>query len=213
MAPDRHAFPPSQRDAVYRVLRERRDVRRNFRPDPVPAEGLERVLAAAHLAPSVGFSQPWDFIVITDPDRRARIRGLAERSRREFAASLPAARARAFDRLKTEAIVEAPVSIVVTCDPTRGGRHTLGRHAQPQTAAYSSVLAVASLWLAARAEGLGVGWVSFFDARELASELQLPLHLQVSAYLCVGYVASFPPEPASAAGAGARKLARARRKS
>jgi nicotinate-nucleotide--dimethylbenzimidazole phosphoribosyltransferase len=195
LAPDQHAFPPSQREAVYRVLRERRDVRRNFRPDPVPAEVLERVLAAAHLAPSVGFSQPWDFIVITDQDRRARIRELAERSRLEFAASLPGARARAFDRLKTEAILEAPVSIVVTCDPTRGGRHTLGRHAQPQTAAYSSVLAVASFWLAARAEGLGVGWVSFFDERELAAELQLPSHVQVSAYLCVGYVASFPPEP------------------
>ena len=195
LAPDGHAYPPSQRDAVYRVLRERRDVRRNFRPDPVPPEVLERVLAAAHLAPSVGFSQPWDFIVITDPDRRARIRGLAERCRREFAASLPTARARAFDQLKTEAIVEAPVSIVVTCDPTRGGRHTLGRHAQPQTAAYSSVLAVASLWLAARAEGLGVGWVSFFGERELAAELQLPSYLQVAAYLCVGYVASFPPEP------------------
>ncbi|MGH3302441.1 MAG: 5,6-dimethylbenzimidazole synthase, partial [Streptosporangiaceae bacterium] len=195
LPPDEHAFPPSQRDAVYRVLRERRDVRRDFRPDPVPAEILERVLAAAHLAPSVGFSQPWDFIVITDPDRRARIRGLAEQSRRDFAASLPAARARAFDRLKTEAILQAPVNIVVTCDPTRGGRHTLGRHAQPQTAAYSSVLAVANLWLAARAEGLGVGWVSFFDERELAAELDLPSHVQISAYLCVGYVARFAPEP------------------
>ncbi len=194
-APNQHAFPPHERDAVYRVLRERRDVRRNFRPDPVPADVLERVLAAAHLAPSVGLSQPWDFIVITDPDRRARLRTLAERSRRDFAAALPAARARAFDRLKTEAILEAPVGIVVTCDPTRGGRHTLGRHAQPQTAAYSSVLAVASLWLAARAEGLGVGWVSFFDERELAAELNLPSHLRVSAYLCVGYVASFTPQP------------------
>ncbi|MGB6453005.1 MAG: nicotinate-nucleotide--dimethylbenzimidazole phosphoribosyltransferase [Streptosporangiaceae bacterium] len=195
LAPDGHAFPLDQRDAVYRVLRERRDVRRNFRPDPVPPQVLERVLAAAHLAPSVGFSQPWDFIVITDRDRRAGIRALAERSRRDFAASLPAARAHAFDRLKTEAILQAPVNIVVTCDPTRGGRHTLGRHSQPQTAAYSSVLAVANLWLAARAEGLGVGWVSFFDERELAAELNLPSHLQVSAYLCVGYVASFTPEP------------------
>ena len=170
-------------------------MRRNFRPDPVPAEVLERVLAAAHLAPSVGFSQPWDFIVITDLERRARIRALAERSRRDYAASLPAARARAFDRLKTEAILQAPVNIAVTCDPTRGGRHTLGRHTQPQTAAYSSVLAVANLWLAARAEGLGVGWVSFFDERELAAELGLPSHLQISAYLCVGYVASFTAEP------------------
>jgi nicotinate-nucleotide--dimethylbenzimidazole phosphoribosyltransferase len=195
LSPDVHAFPDDQRAAVYRVIEERRDVRRDFRPDPVPAEVLERVLAAAHWAPSVGFSQPWDFIVITDPARRARIKSLAERSREDFAASLPAARARAFDRLKTEAILQTPVNLVVTCDPTRGGRHTLGRHAQPQTAQYSSVLAVANLWLAARAEGLGVGWVSFFSERALAAELSLPPHLEVIAYLCLGYVDAFAPEP------------------
>jgi nicotinate-nucleotide--dimethylbenzimidazole phosphoribosyltransferase len=190
-----HVFPDEQRAALYRVIEERRDVRRDFLPDPIPPDVLERVLAAAHRAPSVGFSQPWDFIVIGDPDRRARIKALAERAREDFVATLPAARARAFDRLKTEAILQTPVNIVVTCDPTRGGRHTLGRHAQPQTAVYSSVLAVANLWLAARAEGLGVGWVSFFSERELAAELGLPPHLEVVAYLCVGYVASFAPEP------------------
>ena len=190
-----NSFPSDQRAAVYRVIDERRDVRRGFLADPIPADVLERILAAAHRAPSVGFSQPWDFILITDPDRRARIKSLAERSREDFAAGLPGARARAFDRLKTEAILQTPVNIVVTCDPTRGGRHTLGRHAQPQTAVYSSVLAVANLWLAARAEGLGVGWVSFFSERELAAELGLPAHLEVVAYLCVGYVSSFAPEP------------------
>ena len=195
LSPEMHIFPDEQRSAVYRVIEERRDVRRDFLPDPIPPDVLERVLAAAHRAPSVGFSQPWDFIVIADPDRRARIKALAERAREEFAAALPAARARAFDRLKTEAILQTPVNIVVTCDPTRGGRHTLGRHAQPQTAVYSSVLAVANLWLAARAEGLGVGWVSFFSERELAAELGLPPHLEVVAYLCVGYVASFATEP------------------
>ena len=166
-------YSDEQRAAVYRVIEERRDVRRGFRPDPVPPEVLTRVIAAAHQAPSVGFSQPWDFILITDRPRRERIKALADRGRADYAAALPGARALAFDRLKTEAILEAPVNIVVTCDPTRGGRHTLGRHSQPQTAAYSSVLAVANLWLAARAEGLGVGWVSFFDERELAGELSL----------------------------------------
>src|SRR6202042_3294063 len=130
-----------------------RDVRRGFRPDPVPPEVLTRVMAAAHRAPSVGFSQPWDFIVITDRGRRERIKALADRARVDYTASLPGARALAFDRLKTEAILDAPVNIVVTCDPTRGGRHTLGRHTQPQTAAYSSVLAVANLWLPPRARG------------------------------------------------------------
>ena len=94
---------------------------------------------------------------------------------------------------------------MITCDPTRGGRHTLGRHAQPQTAVYSSVLAVANLWLAARAEGLGVGWVSFFSEPDLAAELRLPSHLQIVAYLCVGYVSSFAKEPELAEAGWARR--------
>jgi len=187
------------------VIAERRDVRRGFRPEPVPAEVLGRVLAAAHQAPSVGLSQPWDFIVIADRARRERVAALAARHRDDFAAALPAARARAFDQLKIESILDTPVNVVVTCDRTRGGRHTLGRATQPQTAGFSSVLAVANLWLAARAEGLGVGWVSFFDERELAAELGLPAHLEVIAYLCVGYVDEFGPEPELAAEGWARR--------
>ncbi len=188
-------YPEGEREAVYRVIAERRDVRRGFRPDPVPDDVLRRVLAAAHQAPSVGFSQPWDFIVITDRARRERIAALARRCRDEYAAELPGARGTPFDRLKIESILDTPVNVVVTCDPTRGGRHTLGRRTQPQTAGFSSVLAVANLWLAARAEGLGVGWVSFFDERELAAELKLPAHLEVTAYLCVGYVTEFGQGP------------------
>src|SRR6202034_2432934 len=200
-----HAYSDEQRAAVYRVIEERRDVRRGFLPDPIPAEVLTRVIAAAHRAPSVGLSQPWDFIVLADRPRRERIKQLADRARADYAASLPGARALAFDRLKTEAILDTPVNIVVTCDPTQGGRHTLGRHSQPQTAAYSSVLAVANLWLAARAEGLGIGWVSFFGERELAEELGLPPHLEVVAYLCLGYVTEFTPEPELAAAGWARR--------
>src|SRR3984885_7312781 len=200
-----HAYSDEQRAAVYRVIEERRDVRRGFLPDPIPADVLTRVIAAAHRAPSVGLSQPWDFIVLADRPRRERIKQLADRARADYAASLPGARALAFDRLKTEAIMDTPVNIVVTCDPTRGGRHTLGRHSQPQTAAYSSVLAVANLWLAARAEGLGIGWVSFFGERELAAELGPPGHLEVVAYLCLGYVTEFTPEPELAAAGWARR--------
>jgi nicotinate-nucleotide--dimethylbenzimidazole phosphoribosyltransferase len=199
------SYSAEQRAAIYRVIEERRDVRRGFRPDPIPPEVLTRVLAAAHQAPSVGLSQPWDFVVIASRPRRERIKALADRAREDYAASLPGGRALAFDRLKTEAILETPVNIVVTCDPTRGGRHTLGRHSQPQTSAYSTVLAVANLWLAARAEGLGVGWVSFFGERELAAELGLPAHLQVVAYLCVGYVTEFAPEPELATAGWARR--------
>ena len=188
-------YPDEQRAAVYRVIGERRDVRAGFRPDPVPDDVLCRVLAAAHQAPSVGFSQPWDFIVITERPQRERIAALARRNRDRYEAGLPGARSRAFGRLKVESILDTPVNIAVTCDATRGGRHTLGRHSQPETAAFSSVLAVSNLWLAARAEGLGVGWVSFFDERELAAELGLPGHLAVVAYLCAGYVREFAPEP------------------
>ncbi|MBV9379990.1 MAG: nicotinate-nucleotide--dimethylbenzimidazole phosphoribosyltransferase [Streptosporangiaceae bacterium] len=202
-------FAYAEREAVYRAIAERRDVRRGFLPDPVPEEVLRRVLGAAHQAPSVGLSQPWDFIVITDRPHRERIAALARRNRDEYAKDLPNARARAFRDLKIESILDTPLNIVVTCDPTRGGRHTLGRRTQPRTADFSSVLAVSNLWLAARAEGLGVGWVSFFDARELAAELGLPPHLEVIAYLCVGYVSEFAAEPelASAGWANRRPVA------
>ncbi|WP_432104380.1 nicotinate-nucleotide--dimethylbenzimidazole phosphoribosyltransferase [Streptomyces sp. bgisy091] len=188
-------YDDAEREAVLRVMRERRDIRNGFRSDPIPHEVLLRVLEAAHTAPSVGHSQPWDFVVIRSAETRRSMHELAQRQRDAYAKSLPKARAKQFKELKIEAILDTPVNIVVTADPTRGGRHTLGRHTQPQMAPYSSALAVENLWLAARAEGLGVGWVSFFDEREMVRALGLPDHLEVVAYLCVGYVDEFPDEP------------------
>ncbi|MFJ9339428.1 nicotinate-nucleotide--dimethylbenzimidazole phosphoribosyltransferase [Streptomyces sp. NPDC101733] len=188
-------YADAEREAVLRVMRERRDIRKGFRSDPIPHEVLLRVLEAAHTAPSVGHSQPWDFVVIKSAETRRTMHQLAERQREAYAKSLPKGRAKQFKELKIEAILDTPVNIVVTADPTRGGRHTLGRHTQPQMAPYSSALAVENLWLAARAEGLGVGWVSFFDEREMVRSLGLPEHLEVVAYLCVGYVDEFPDEP------------------
>ncbi|ANB05393.1 5,6-dimethylbenzimidazole synthase [Streptomyces ambofaciens] len=189
------AYADAEREAVLKVMRERRDIRNGFRSDPIPHEVLLRVLEAAHTAPSVGHSQPWDFVVIRSADTRRAMHELATRQREAYAKSLPKGRAKQFKELKIEAILDTPVNIVVTADPTRGGRHTLGRHTQPQMAPYSSALAVENLWLAARAEGLGVGWVSFFDEREMVRALGLPEHLDVVAYLCVGYVDEFPDEP------------------
>ncbi|MFF1723098.1 nicotinate-nucleotide--dimethylbenzimidazole phosphoribosyltransferase [Streptomyces sviceus] len=189
------AYDDAEREAVLKVMRERRDIRNGFRSDPIPHEVLLRVLEAAHTAPSVGHSQPWDFVVIRSAETRAAMQDLAQRQREAYAKSLPKGRAKQFKELKIEAILETPVNIVVTADPTRGGRHTLGRHTQPQMAPYSAALAVENLWLAARAEGLGVGWVSFFDEREMVRALGLPEHLEVIAYLCVGYVDEFPDEP------------------
>ncbi|MFE9684751.1 nicotinate-nucleotide--dimethylbenzimidazole phosphoribosyltransferase [Streptomyces sp. NPDC006285] len=188
-------YDDAEREAVLRVMRERRDIRNGFRSDPIPHDVLLRVLEAAHTAPSVGHSQPWDFVVIRSAETRRSMHELAARQREAYAKSLPKGRAKQFKELKIEAILDTPVNIVVTADPTRGGRHTLGRHTQPQMAPYSSALAVENLWLAARAEGLGVGWVSFFDEREMVRELGLPEHLEVVAYLCVGYVDEFPQEP------------------
>lgn len=189
------AYDDAERAAVLKVMRERRDIRNGFRSDPIPHEVLLRVLEAAHTAPSVGHSQPWDFVVIRSADTRRTMHELAMRQRDAYAKSLPKGRAKQFKELKIEAILDTPVNIVVTADPTRGGRHTLGRHTQPQMAPYSAALAVENLWLAARAEGLGVGWVSFFDEREMVRALGLPEHLEVIAYLCVGYVDEFPDEP------------------
>nr|WSX52780.1 nicotinate-nucleotide--dimethylbenzimidazole phosphoribosyltransferase [Streptomyces sp. NBC_00974] len=193
--PPAPAYADAEREAVLRVMRERRDIRKGFRSDPIPHEVLLRVLEAAHTAPSVGHSQPWDFVVIKSAETRRTMHELAEHQREAYAKSLPKGRAKQFKELKIEAILDTPVNIVVTADPTRGGRHTLGRHTQPQMAPYSSALAVENLWLAARAEGLGVGWVSFFDEREMVRALGLPEHLEVVAYLCVGYVDEFPDEP------------------
>ncbi|CAM5375160.1 Nicotinate-nucleotide--dimethylbenzimidazole phosphoribosyltransferase [Streptomyces avidinii] len=193
--PPAPAYADAEREAVLRVMRERRDIRKGFRSDPIPHEVLLRVLEAAHTAPSVGHSQPWDFVVIKSAETRRTMHELAEHQREAYAKSLPKGRAKQFKELKIEAILDTPVNIVVTADPTRGGRHTLGRHTQPQMAPYSSALAVENLWLAARAEGLGVGWVSFFDEREMVRALGLPEHLEVVAYLCVGYVDEFPEEP------------------
>ena len=198
-------MPQQDIDAFYRLVAARRDMRNGFLPRPVSDEVLTRVLTAAHQAPSVGLSQPWDFLIIRDRAVRGQVRALARKEQDVFAGLLPRSRARRFGDLKVEAILDAPVNIVVTCDSTRGGRHVLGRHAQPQVAAYSSVCAVQNLWLAARAEGLGVGWVSFFDERELAAALGLPPHVEVVAYLCVGHVTEFPPAPELALSGWARR--------
>lgn len=189
------AYPAGEREVVHRVLAQRRDVRRGFVDKPIDDEVLGRILASAHRAPSVGLCQPWDFLLIRDRATREAVRALAAEQRDVFAASLPADRRARFDGLKVEAIAEAPLNIAVTCDSGRGGRHVLGRHADPRTPAFSTATAVQNLWLAARAEGVGVGWVSFFDPDDVARVLGLPGHVELVAYLCVGHVEEFGETP------------------
>ncbi|TCO51649.1 cob(II)yrinic acid a,c-diamide reductase [Kribbella antiqua] len=189
------AYTAGEREVVHRVLAERRDVRRGFIDRPIDDDLLMRVLESAHRAPSVGLSQPWDFLLIRDIATRRKVHDLATAQRDAFAASLPPDRRQAFDGLKIEAILDTPLNIAVTCDPGRGGRHVLGRHADPRTTWFSAAIAIQNLWLAARAEGLGVGWVSFFEPGEVAAVLDLPAHIELVGYLCVGHVEEFAPAP------------------
>ncbi|WP_445145120.1 5,6-dimethylbenzimidazole synthase [Dyella sp. Tek66A03] len=190
-----HAFPDAQREGLYRAIHERRDVRSQFLPDPIAPDVLARLLLAAHHAPSVGFMQPWDFIVIDRPQTKQAVKALYDRANADAAGNYEADRAALYRRLKLEGIVESPINLCITCDRTRGGPHVLGRNTMLDADLFSTCLAVQNLWLAARAEGIGVGWVSIVDAAELAGVLGLPTHVVPLAYLCLGYVSEFLPRP------------------
>jgi len=190
----RFAFDAAHRDAVYRAIHQRRDVRL-FRDTPVDDSIVARLLAAGHRAPSVGFMQPWSFMVIRSDATRARIKDLYLRERQAAACFFDEPRRSQYLSMKLEGICEAPVNICVTCDPTRGGTQVLGRNSQPETDVYSTCLAVQNIWLAARAEGLGVGWVSILKTGELRDILGIPPHVVPVAYLCAGWPVDLPSRP------------------
>lgn len=192
-------FSPSERQALYDIIAARRDVRNEFRPDPVDPAALRRVLEAAHAAPSVGFMQPWNFILIRDQERRAQIHAAFAAANAEAAEMIEEERRQTYRALKLEGILTAPLNICVTCDRTRGGKVVLGRTHQPGMDLYSTVCAVQNLWLAARAEGIGVGWVSIIEPRDLARILRIPPHVEIVAYLCVGHVIDLFDQPELAA--------------
>ena len=190
----RDDFSDADREALYRVIDSRRDVRA-FRRDPVPDDVLTRILEAAHHAPSVGFMQPWNFIVVRDPATRARIKRVFLRENERAAANYAGDRADLYRSLKLEGLEDAPINLCVTCDRTRGGPHVLGRNTIVDTDLYSTCCAVQNLWLAARAEGVGVGWVSILDNDALRAVLGIPAHVVPVAYLCVGYPREFFDSP------------------
>jgi 5,6-dimethylbenzimidazole synthase len=189
-----HAFSEPEKAALYRAIRERRDIRR-FRSDPLPAATLARILDAAHHAPSVGFMQPWNFILIEEAATRRRVHAAFCRANAEAKERFTGERQQLYASLKLEGILESALNICVTCDRERFGPVVLGRTCQPDMDLFSTVCAVQNLWLAARAEGVGVGWVSIVHADELASILSLPPHVLPIAYLCLGYVDEFPQAP------------------
>ena len=188
---------------MHRVIAERRDIRR-FRPDAVPQDVLERVLEAAHRAPSVGLMQPWRLIVIRDVATRVAVRRLAQRERLRQADRFDD-RARQFLDQKVEGVVEAPLGVCVCCDHGEADEEILGRGTIAETDVYSTACAIENLWLTARAEGLGVGWVSFYRPEDMRALLGIPARVDPIAYLCVGWPDERPVRPGlEAAGWSAR---------
>ena len=173
---------------LYEIIHRRRDVRGEFTGAPVPDAVLDRILDAAHAAPSVGLSQPWDFIVVRDRALRGAFHEHVRREREVFAATLDAEAAARFARIKIDGVLESTLSIVVTYDRERGGPAVLGRHAIADAGLYSVCLAIENLWLAATAERMGVGWVSFYREDFLQGLLGIPAGVRPVAWLCLGPV-------------------------
>jgi 5,6-dimethylbenzimidazole synthase len=177
-------------DAFRAHLRDllvwRRDVR-CFRRDPLPAGTLERLIHLACLAPSVGLSQPWRFVVVDDLARRAAVRENFERSNADALAAQSSERAAAYTRLKLAGLDDAPCHLAVFADRSTAQGHGLGRHTMPEMIEYSAVTAVHTIWLAARSEGIGVGWVSILEPASVAAILDVPSHWKFIAYLCLGF--------------------------
>ncbi|WP_433466660.1 5,6-dimethylbenzimidazole synthase [Spirillospora sp. CA-128828] len=180
---------------IYDAIHRRRDVRAEFTGAPIPQDVLDRVLTAAHAAPSVGLSQPWDFILVGDPAIRRAFHGHVQSERAAFAATLTGAAAEGFARIKIDGVLESSLSVVVTYDPERGGPTVLGRHAIADAGLYSVCLAIQNLWLAATAEALGVGWVSFYRETYLRDLLGIPTGIRPVAWLCLGPVTHLEPTP------------------
>lgn len=192
-------FSQAERDAVYRSIKERRDVRDQFLPTPVPDDVLHRLLSAAHNAPSVGFMQPWNFLIIREQGRREKAWKIFKHANEEAAEMFTGVRKQTYQSLKLEGIRKAPVNLIVTCDRNRGGPVVLGRTHNAQMDIYSCVCAVQNLWLAARAEGIGVGWVSIFEDAPMRALFGIPDDIEIIAYLCIGYVDTLYTEPELAA--------------
>ncbi len=183
------------REALYQIMFSRRDVRGQFLPDPIDDSVITRILDAAHHAPSVGFMQPWDFILVRSKAQKRRLKEAFNRANKAGAQQFSGEQQALYRKLKLEGIEEAPLGICITCDRNRVGPVALGRTAQPEMDLYSCVCAVQNLWLAARAENLGVGWVSIIDYDALRDILGIPEAITPIAYLCLGKVDFFHDRP------------------
>lgn len=188
-------FEKSLKEGVYRAIYARRDIRSQFRNDPIPEQVLARILHAAHHAPSVGFMQPWNFILIRRDEIRKAIHAAFQRANAEAIMMFSEDKRKQYTGFKLEGILDSPLNICVTRDRKRFGPVVIGRTTNPMMDLFSCVCAVQNLWLAARAEGLGVGWVSIIHDSDVREILHLPRHVIPVAYLCIGYVTKFPERP------------------
>jgi 5,6-dimethylbenzimidazole synthase len=187
-------MPLDPRRGFYDTVFRRRDIR-EFLPNSVPEDVMARVLVAAHHAGSVGFTQPWNFVIVKDLNRRRLVKQVFEQEHAINAAQFEHERREKFMSLKLEGILEAPLNLIVTCERGRLGPAVLGRTAIEDVEIYSTCLAVQNLWLSARAEGLGVGWVSILRNDAIREIFRIPESILPIAYLCIGYVNAFPTRP------------------
>lgn len=187
-------FSHEEKEAVYKAIYTRRDSR-CFLPTPIPERLILNILTAAHHGPSVGFMQPWNFIVVTSETIKEKLAWAADKERRALAIHYEGEKETKFLGLKVEGLTQAPVTICVTCDPTRGGAHVLGRNSIPETDALSTACAIQNMWLAACAEGLALGWVSFYKKNDVRTILNIPPHVDPIALLSIGYTEDYPKKP------------------
>lgn len=188
-------FSKQEKDGLYKAIFSRRDVRSHFISKPINEEILTRILQAAHHAPSVGFSQPWNFILIKDQETKKKIKESFEHEKKLSLDMVKESKKSKYLSFKLEGILDAPINLCVTYDPSKFGPFVIGRTSIPETGIYSVCCAVQNLWLAARTEGIGVGWVSILSNNILKNVLNLPDHVTPIAYLCLGYVEKFAKKP------------------
>lgn len=184
-----------EKSGVYKAIFNRRDIR-SFMDTPIPDEKIAKLLEAAHSAPSVGFMQPWNFIIIKDQEIKKSLANVVEKERRALAIHYEGTeRELTFLDLKIAGILEAPVTICVTCNPFSAGDHVLGRNSIPETDLMSTSCAIQNMWLAAYAEGLAMGWVSFYKKADVRTILNIPYHIDPIALISVGYTDQYPDRP------------------
>ncbi len=188
-------FTDEEKKGLYKAIHSRRDVRSHFTTKAIEDEVLSRILNAAHHAPSVGFSQPWNFILVKDTQTKAKIKKSFEEEKEKSSQLIEEPKKSKYLSFKLEGILESPVNLCVTYDPSKFGPFVIGRSSIPEAGLYSVCCAIQNLWLAARSEGVGVGWVSILSNEVLKEVLNLPNHVVPVAYLCLGYVDEFASKP------------------